>query len=401
MSIEPAASMRSIDRWLAEHGEDLVAIRRQLHANPELSGEETATTELLGERLRLAGLEPRVLSGGTGLICDLDGDGATRPRLAFRADLDALAMDDEKDVHYASRVPGVAHACGHDVHTAVVLGTALHFAHHRDTLPGPLRFIFQPAEEAVPGGAQAAISDGALDGVGAIVGLHCDPKLEAGHIGTKAGPISSAADMAAITLVGPGGHTARPDETVDMISLAARVVTELPEAVAGRVGDAGSVRVVFGMVHAGDAANVIPTHATLRASMRTPSARVWERLPAAFEAALTEVLAGSGAEHALDYTHGVPPVVNDETTTTILREAAVAELGPEAVTQTRQSWGGDDFAWYARERPAAFFRIGVRDPAHIRPALDLHTGAFDVDESAIAVAVRVLAATTLRFFGAG
>ncbi len=398
MSGGPGRPDRSVERWLAEHGEDLIALRRQLHAHPELSGQERATTELVAERLRLAGLEPRVLRSGTGLICDLDDGAVALPRLAFRADLDALAMEDEKDVHYRSRVPGVAHGCGHDVHTAVVLGAALHFAHRREELPGPLRFVFQPAEEAVPGGALAAIGDGALDGVGAMLGFHCQPKLEAGRIGLKAGPISSAADMAAITLIGPGGHTARPEETVDMVSLASRIVSELPTAVAARVDDPGSVRVAFGMIRAGDAANVIPTHARLLASVRTPSVRTWQQLPSAFEAALGKLLSGTGADHSLDYTHGVPPVVNDESITEIVRSAAIAELGADAVTPAEQSWGGDDFAWYTRETPASFIRIGVGDPAHRRPVLDLHTGSFDVDESAIAVALRLLVASTFEYF---
>jgi amidohydrolase len=193
-------------------------LRRNLHAHPELSGQERATTDLVHERLELAGLDPRRLTVGTGLVCDIVPDGADiSPTgtfdggLALRADLDALAMADEKDVAYRSQVDGVSHACGHDVHTTVVLGTALYFAHHRDALAGPLRFIFQPAEERVPGGALDVLTDDGLGGVAAIVGLHCEPKLDVGTIGLKPGAISSAADMAVITLSGPGGHTARPE----------------------------------------------------------------------------------------------------------------------------------------------------------------------------------------------
>lgn len=385
--------------WLSEHLEDLIAVRRTLHANPELSGMETATTELVGERLRLAGLHPRVLRSGTGLICDLDEGTLERPRLAFRADLDALAMDDEKEVSYRSANPGVAHACGHDVHTAVMLGTALYFAHRGGLLPGPLRFIFQPAEEALRGGAPDVIEEGVLAGVGAILGVHADPKLPAGRVGIKAGAISSAADMATITLTGPGGHTARPNETVDMVSVLARLVSELPDRVAGRVGGPDAVRVAFGMVRAGDAANVIPTRATLRASVRSPSVPVWERLPSAFEAAVTEVLEGSGAGYSIEYIHGVPPVVNDGPLTDIVAAAAARELGPDAITPTHQSWGGDDFAWYGRHVPASYTRIGVAD-ASGRTG-ELHTGAFDVDESAIAVAIRLLVASTMAYFGQG
>jgi amidohydrolase len=397
-----------VDRWLHEHGEGLVALRRNLHAHPELSGDEQATTDLVYERLQLAGLEARRLAVGTGLVCDIVPSATSAAStvrfengLALRADLDALAMADEKDVAYRSQVPGVSHACGHDVHTAIVLGTALYFAHHRDELPGPVRFIFQPAEERVPGGALDVVSDGGLAGVAAIVGLHCEPKLDVGTIGLRAGAISSAADMAVIGLSGPGGHTARPELTVDLVGLAATVVAELPGRVAAAVAHldhehATLVKVVFGSVHAGDAANVIPTHGVLKASIRTPSLAVWDVLPDVFDHELRRIVAGSGAEVELDYTHGVPPVVNDGAVTGIVGEAAAAAFGATCVEQVQQSWGGDDFAWFTREVPGTYVRLGVRDPHG--PTLDLHAGHFDVDERAIAIGVQLLAATVERYF---
>ena len=395
---------RPVDRWLDEHGEGLVALRRNLHAHPELSGDEQATTDLVYERLQLAGLEARRLAVGTGLVCDIVPTGSAagfEDGLALRADLDALAMADEKDVAYRSQVPGVSHACGHDVHTAIVLGTALYFAHHRDELPGPVRFIFQPAEERVPGGALDVVSDGGLADVAAIVGLHCEPKLDVGTIGLRAGAISSAADMAVIGLSGPGGHTARPELTVDLVGLAAKVVTELPGRVAAAVAHidhdhATLVKVVFGSLHAGDAANVIPTHGLIKASIRTPSLAVWDVLPDVFERELRSVVAGSGAEVELDYTHGVPPVVNDRAVTDIVGEAAAAAFGATCVEEVQQSWGGDDFAWFTREVPGTYVRLGVRDPHG--PTLDLHAGHFDVDERSIAIGVQLLTATVERFF---
>jgi amidohydrolase len=397
----------TIDRWLDEHGEGLIALRRNLHAHPELSGQERATTDLVYERLELAGLHPRRLAVGTGLVCDIVPDrsalatGSFDAGLALRADLDALAMADEKDVAYRSQVHGVSHACGHDVHTAIVLGAALYFAHHRDELAGPVRFIFQPAEERVPGGALDVVADGGLGGVAAIVGLHCEPKLDVGTIGLKSGAISSAADMAVITLTGPGGHTARPELTVDLVSLAAKVVADLPGLVAAEVAHLDSdraalVKVVFGSIHAGDAANVIPTHCTIKASVRTPSLPVWDELPRLFERSLHAVVAGSGADVDLDYTHGVPPVVNDADVTAIVGQAARAAFGDSSVGEVEQSWGGDDFAWFTREVPGTYVRLGVRDPEG--PTLDLHAGHFDVDERAIAIGVKLLTSTVDRFF---
>jgi amidohydrolase len=299
----------------------------------------------------------------------------------------------------------VSHACGHDVHTTVVLGTALYFAQHRDELPGPLRFIFQPAEERVPGGALDVVADGGLDGVDAIVGLHCEPKLDVGTIGLRAGAISSAADMAVIGLSGPGGHTARPELTIDLVRLAAHVVDELPARVAAEVAALDldldpdhdvAVKIVFGSIHAGDAANVIPTRAVLKASIRTPSLTVWDALPAVFERQLRAIVADSGAEIDLDYTHGVPPVVNDRAVTGVVGEAATTVFGAGCVQEVQQSWGGDDFAWFTRQVPGTYVRLGVRDPGG--PTLDLHAGHFDVDERAIAIGVQLLTATAEQFF---
>ncbi len=398
----PVAGARgdALDDWLDEHGDGLVALRRNLHAHPELSGQEYATTDLVAERLELAGLAPRRLASGTGLVCDLDGVHDEGPRLALRADLDALGMDDEKDVPYRSQVPGVAHACGHDVHTAVMLGVALYFARHPDELPGRVRFVFQPAEERVPGGALDVLGDGGLVDVDGIVGVHCDPKLDVGSVGLKVGPISSAADMACIVLHGPGGHTARPEETVDMISLAGRVISDLPLRVAAAVGGANHVKFVFGAVHAGDAANVIPSMCELRASVRTPTLEVWERLPGVVERQLTDLLAETGAGFDLDYTHGVPPVVNDADVTEIVRRAAIRSLGGDGVTRAVQSWGGDDFAWFTRELPGTYVRLGVHDPKRGGRYLDLHAGRFDVDERAIDVGVRLIVETVHEYFAA-
>jgi amidohydrolase len=385
----------SLDSWLERHGEGLIALRRNLHAHPELSGEEHATTDVVAERLALAGLSPRRLAVGTGLVCDLvPVHPDERPPIALRADLDALAMHDDKDVPYASQRPGVSHACGHDVHTTVVLGTGLYFAQHPEELPGPVRLVFQPAEERVPGGALDAIADGAIDGVGAIVGLHCEPKLDVGTVGTKAGPISSAADMAVITLTGPGGHTARPELTIDLVALSALIVTELPRRVGARLEDATDVKVVFGSVQAGDAANVIPTQCTLKASIRTPSLTVWERLPELVADEIDAIVAESGATVEVAYTHGVPPVVNDVAVTERVRRAAQSVAG--SVVEVEQSWGGDDFAWFTRAVPGTYVRLGVRRPGG--PTLDLHAGHFDVDERAIDLGVRLLVAAVHEHF---
>ncbi|MEM8620477.1 MAG: amidohydrolase [Actinomycetota bacterium] len=377
----------AVDHWLEQHGDGLIALRREFHANPELSGAEYATTRTVADRLDLAGLTTHGLSVGTGLWCDVGADPGER--IAIRADLDALAMHDDKDVIYRSLVDGVSHACGHDVHTVVALGTALFFARHPDRRPGNLRFVFQPAEERVPGGALDVLADDALADCDAIVGLHCEPKLEVGTIGVRPGPVSSAADMMTVELIGPGGHTARPELTVNLIAAAATVITDLPMRVAEMLGHEHEVKLVFGSVQAGDAGNVIPTRATLRASVRTPSLDAWEKLPDVVERALHEILAGTGAECELDYTHGVPPVINDRAVTEEVARAAVRRFGDDRVVTVEQSWGADDFAWYTREVPGSYVRLGVHDPTSTQRR-DLHAGHFDVDERSIAVGIRLL-----------
>ena len=394
-----APSGRTIDNWLLEHAEGLVAFRRHLHAHPEVSGAETATTEFISERLSVAGIPSRRLSSGTGLIADLvprsNGGGATA--LAIRSDIDALAMHDEKSVPYRSQVAGVAHACGHDVHTAIGLGTALYFAHHPGELPGPLRVMFQPAEERVPGGALDLLRDGGLEGVGAVVGVHCEPKMEVGTIGLRSGPISSAADMVCIGLHGPGGHTARPELTADLVTIGARIVSELPVLVASQLPDPTQMKLVFGAIRGGDAANVIPSSLDMRASVRSPVAEVWDEFPDLVTRAVDSIVEGTGASHTLDYTRGVPPVINDATVTDTIGRAARTEFGAAAIYEAAQSWGGDDFAWLSREVPGSYVRLGVHDPLATE-RLDLHAGHFDVDERAISVGVRLMVATVREHF---
>ncbi|WP_234106403.1 amidohydrolase, partial [Streptomyces venezuelae] len=194
---------------------ELIAFRRDLHMHPELGNQEFRTTAALKARLEAAGLAPKVLPGGTGLICDIGTRDPGRPMLAIRADLDALPIPDVKTVAYRSTVANRAHACGHDVHTTTVLGAGLVLAEldRQGLLPAPVRLLFQPAEEVLPGGAADAVEAGVLDGVGRIIAVHCDPKVDAGKIGLRTGPITSACDRLEVTLDGPGGHTARPHLT--------------------------------------------------------------------------------------------------------------------------------------------------------------------------------------------
>ena len=214
----------------------MVVLRREIHAHPELAWHELRTSALVTHELRRAGLSPTPLPTGTGLVCDVVGDGHG-PTVALRADLDALPIDDEKDVPYRSSVPGVAHACGHDVHTAVVLGAGLGLARlaAAGELLGRVRLVFQPAEEVVPGGALAALAADALGGARRVFALHCDPRVDAGSVAVRAGPITAAVDSITVRLSGPGGHTARPQLTVDLVSALADILVRTPALLSRRV----------------------------------------------------------------------------------------------------------------------------------------------------------------------
>ena len=372
------------ESWLAAHYDDLVAWRRHIHRHPELGRQEFATTQFVADRLVEAGLNPKALPGGTGLICDFGPDHA--PRIALRADMDALPMAERTGAPYASTVPGVAHACGHDAHTAMLLGAATALAGAPE-LPLGVRLIFQPAEELMPGGALDAIAAGALVGVSRIFALHCDPRLAVGRVAITAGPITSAADSLEITLHSPGGHTSRPHLTSDLVYGMGTVITGLPGVLSRRIDPRHATVMVWGAANAGVAANAIPQIGTLAGTVRTASREAWLDMEALVRQTISGLLAPLGIEHSLQYRRGVPPVVNEERSTQIMTHAIEA-VGPDVLADTHQSGGGEDFSWYLEDVPGAMARLGVWSGEGRQ--LDLHQPTFDLDERALAVGVRVL-----------
>lgn len=376
---------------------ELIAFRRDLHMHPELGNQEFRTTAALKARLERAGLSPRVLDIGTGLVCDIGTWDGTRPLFAIRADIDALPIPDTKaGVPYRSTVPDRAHACGHDVHTTTVLGAGLVLAEldRQGLLPQPVRLIFQPAEEVLPGGAPDAIESGVLDGVGKIIGVHCDPRVDAGVIGLRAGPITSACDRLEVTLDGPGGHTARPHLTTDLVTAAANIATEVPALLARRVDARSGLAITWGRIEAGHACNVIPQHAELSGTVRCLDLPGWRAAPDLVHAAIDEIATLHRAKSQVNYIRGVPPVVNDPVVTELLRDAQTARRGSYAIEDTEQSLGGEDFSWYLEHVPGAMARLGVRTPGDTTRR-DLHRGDFDADERAIKVGVELFTAAAL------
>ncbi|GAA4814731.1 amidohydrolase [Actinomycetospora chlora] len=372
-----------IDRWLADHADDVVTWRRALHRRPELARREHETTRLCAETLAAAGLSPRLLPG-TGLVCDI---GAGPRTVALRADLDALPLQEQSDAPYASRVPGVAHMCGHDAHTAMLLGAGLALA-SAPALPGRVRLIFQPAEEVQPGGALDAIAADALEGVDRIFALHCDPRLEVGRVGTRTGAITSACDMLELRLTSPGGHTSRPHLTADLVHALGTVITGLPDLLSRRVDPRSGTVLVWGTVGAGHAANAVPQQGVLAGTLRTAQHATWNELEPLVRSLVTALLAPTGVGYVLEHRRGVPPVVNDAVSADLLALAAQRANGLDAAVGTEQSSGGEDFGWYLEHVPGAMGRLGVW--SGVGEMSDIHQPTFDLDERALPVGVRTL-----------
>lgn len=378
-----------LDEWLRANVSDVVAWRRHIHANPELSRAEYATTELVDGLLRSLGLRPWTLPDDTGVICDI---GSGERCIALRADLDALPLTEATGLPFTSSSDGVAHACGHDAHTTILLATAFALASAPE-LPGRIRLIFQPAEEVMPGGALDVIDAGGLDGVESIFGLHCDPRLPAGHVGTRVGALTSAADLVELHLTSPGGHTSRPHLTADLVHALGTVITSLPGVLSRRVDPRSGTVLTWGAVHAGEAANAIPQDGMLRGTLRTAEHAVWTELEPVVTAAMESLLAPTGVGYELNYRRGVPPLVSERACTQLLRAGIAAAVGEDALADTEQSSGGEDFAWYLEHLPGAFGRLGVRPDEG--PAHDIHHPAFTLDERALLVGTRVLTNTAL------
>ncbi|KAA1422388.1 amidohydrolase [Mumia zhuanghuii] len=371
---------------------DLLEVRRDLHAHPELSWEEQRTTEVVARWLDKFGIAATRLDP-TGLVAEV-GD-AEGPVIALRADLDALPIADRTSDPWRSTVPGVAHACGHDVHTTVLLGAAGALARcaREGSLPVRVRLVFQPAEEVMPGGALAVLAAGSLSGVSRAFALHCDPSLDVGLVGLREGSITGAADRVRVQLSGRGGHTSRPHLTQDLTFALATLCTQLPAALSRRLDPRAGASLVWGSINAGSAPNVIPASGEATGTLRMLDATAWHEAEHLVRALVREIVAPYGVDAEVTYTQGVPPVVNDVESTEILRDAVAVALGPSAVTTTSQSLGGEDFAWFVESVPGSMGRLGTRTPGG--PTYDLHQGNLRVDERAIAIGAKVLAMAAL------
>lgn len=397
-----------IQSALSEVHDELLEFRRDIHAHPELSFAEHRTTEKIATRLRHAGLEP-VLLDGTGLYVDV-GEGPLA--VGLRADIDALPLDDLTDTPFVSTVPGVSHACGHDVHLTALLGTALvlNRIHRMKKAHGPVgmgptverllglggrvRCIFQPAEEVTPGGALGVIAQGALDGVPVCYALHCDPNVDVGKVGSRIGPITAAGDTVIIRLEGHGGHTSRPHLTEDLVYALGRLAVDLPSTLSRLIDPRHAFSLVWGAIDAGHAPNVVPHEGSIQGTLRCLDVDGWNKVAQVLPDLVDRIAGPYGVRVDLEHRRGVPPVVNTEAEVTLAESAIRAELGADSVELTPQSMGGEDFAWYLTRVPGALIRLGTRTPGG--HTYDIHQGDFLVDERCVGIASRVNCAVALE-----
>lgn len=371
--------------------DQLVAWRRDFHMHPELGFRETRTAVKVAEVLTSLGYRVRTGVGRTGVVADR-GEG--RPVVAIRADMDALPIQEANDVPYASRVPGVMHACGHDAHTAIALGVATLLA--EEPFPGTVRFLFQPAEEIQDeegySGAQRMIQDGAMEGVDFVLALHVDPSIPAGDVRLEVGPASAGVDTFYVTLIGKGGHGASPHKTVDPIYIAGHVILALHGIVSRRIQPTAPAVVSIGAVHGGDADNVIPETVELRGTIRYKDPAVQEQIHAEIERALG-VARALGGDYQLRIEKGYPPMVNDAGVVDLLRAVVTDLLGAEHIRPPETGMGAEDFGYFSALAPGAMFDLGCRPGNEERPA---HSPRFDIDERCLPVGAAILAEAALR-----
>jgi len=394
-----AARRAEISHQAVALNDRLVAIRRDIHAHPEIGHHEHRTTSLIVDQLERAGLVVKMLPVGSGAYCDVlpGGFDDSMGLVGLRADIDALPIPDGKNVDYASKNPGVCHACGHDVHTAILLGVGLVLARLRDLdlLTRGVRLIFQPAEETSPGGALDAIEGGVLHDLTEIYALHCDPRTDVGQIALKVGPITSAVDQVNIVVKGAGGHTSRPQLTQDVVGALGAIATMTQLLLSRRIDPRSGVSLMWGSIHAGSVANAIPGTGEIVGTLRALDADGWQLAKQLIPELAAEIVLPFGVEVDVAVTDGVPPAVNHPRGVRRLTRATEEMLGHDAVTMTEQSLGGEDFSWMLQQVPGALARLGVRTPGRICP--DIHQPTFVVDEACIPAGLKVLTEVATTF----
>ena len=378
-----------IEKAVREVLDEVIDVRRTIHRFPELAHTELATTALLAEALSGHGIAARVRSPSrTGLVAEV---GSTGPLVAWRADLDALPIQEPASQDFASEHRGVMHACGHDAHAAIGLGVAA-VLNRIGPLHGRVRLIFQHSEEALPSGAAQMLEEGVLDGVGGVAALHVDATLELGKVGLKAGAITSSSDLVRIVLQGPGGHTARPHLTADLLFAAGKVLSELPGLLGRMVDPRLPFSMTFGTIAGGKAENVIPTEVVMGGTCRTPDPEARRMLPDLIRRLTDQIVAPTGATARTIWQPILPPVYNDPAAVDTVRRSLVKMLGADTVVGTFTSLGAEDFSYYLDRVPGLMMRLGTMTEGERR---DLHSAWFQISEECLETGVKAGVASVL------
>jgi amidohydrolase len=374
----------------------LIEIRRHLHSHPELSGQEFQTAAYVAGVLSSCGLHVREGVGKVGVIGELRGRGDSPRLLGIRTDMDALPIRERTGLEYASRQTGIMHACGHDVHTTIGLGTAMVLSQLEQPLPGSVRFLFQSAEE-IAQGANWMVADGAMQDVSGIFSVHVFPSIPAGIVGIRYGALTAAADDLELTILGESGHGARPHEAIDAIWIASQVITTLQQAISRTQNPLRPVVLTIGQISGGRAPNVIADQVQLLGTVRSLHPETSAALPKWIETIVSQVCQTYGARYELNYRRGVPSVQNDLAMTQILEAAAEEAWGRQGVQLIQEpSLGAEDFSVYLQHAPGSMFRLGVgfRD----RHNYPLHHPQFEVNEAAIITGVVTLAYAACKYW---
>ena len=387
-----------IDSSVAERHDRLIKFRRRLHTEPELSGQEVKTSTLIARTLQGAGLDPQLMRDDTGVIADLSLGSESDSYIALRADIDCVPVSDEKSVPYRSTREGRCHACGHDVHTTILLGVATIIQSLKNQLAlvpfkHNLRLIFQPAEETAQG-ARSMIDQGAIDSVAAIVGLHVDPFLPAGTLGLRTGYLTASCKRFRAHVRGRGGHSARPHEAIDPVPALTSLVSQFYQLGPRSIDSREPMIITVAAVHAGDAFNVIPNDASLTGTLRAFSPEASNQAQKRMQACAEGVARATGCNIDLEFDAFCPPTNNDSDLIRYFESAAIDGLGPDAVIDIEKpSLGGEDFAFYQELIPGAMARLGASlGKGRERP---LHSSLFDIDETALGHGVKTLSRTAL------
>lgn len=372
----------------------LIEIRRHLHSHPELSGKEHQTAAYVAGVLSSCGLYVKEEVGKTGVVGELKGK--SERILAIRTDMDALPIHERTNLDFASSQPGVMHACGHDVHTTLGLGTAMILSQLGEELPGKIRFLFQPAEEIAQGAAWM-VKDGVMEDVEAILGVHVFPTIPARSIGIRYGALTAAADDIEISIQGESGHGARPHEAKDAIWIASQVITTLQQAISRTQNPLRPIVLSIGKISGGIAPNIIAEQVHMAGTVRSLHPETYNNLPQWIEGIVANVCQTYGASYQLDYRRLVPSVQNEGKITQIVEAASREILGDEQVQIIPEpSLGAEDFSVYLQETPGCMFRLGVgwQD----KPNYPLHHPQFEVDEAAIITGILTLAYSAYKYW---